>query len=124
MLKVGYDIPIFGLAKRLEEIFLPDQEESILLDPQVACAAPDSARPRRSAPVRHHPSPRSRQKAGMHSTLEDIPGIGATRRRALLTHFKSVANIANAAPEELCEVEGIGKAQAKVIWDYYHRKEE
>ena len=28
------------------------------------------------------------------------------------------------APEELCEVEGIGKAQAKVIWDYYHRKEE
>ena len=51
----------------------------------------------------------------MHSTLEDIPGIGATRRRALLTHFKSVANIANAAPEELCEVEGIGKAQAKVI---------
>ena len=58
----------------------------------------------------------------MHSTLEDIPGIGATRRRALLTHFKSVANIANAAPEELCEVEGIGKAQAKVIWDYYQMR--
>ena len=58
----------------------------------------------------------------MHSTLEDIPGIGATRRRALLTHFKSIAKIANATPEELCEVEGIGKAQAKVIWEHYHQE--
>ena len=60
----------------------------------------------------------------MHSTLEDIPGIGATRRRALLTHFKSVANLASATPEELCEVEGIGKVQAKTIWEYYHQKPE
>ena len=124
MLKVGYDIPIFGLAKRLEEIFLPDQEESILLD-RKSPALHLIQRVRDEAHrfgITHHRD--LRQKAGMHSTLEDIPGIGATRRRALLTHFKSVANIANAAPEELCEVEGIGKAQAKVIWDYYHRKEE
>ena len=52
-----------------------------------------------------------------------IPGVGATRRRALLTHFKSVANIAAATPEALCEVEGIGKAQAKAIWNYYHPEE-
>ena len=58
-----------------------------------------------------------------HVLLEDIPGVGATRRRALLTHFKSVANIAAATPEALCEVEGIGKAQAKAIWDYYHPEE-
>ena len=123
MLKVGYDIPIFGLAKRLEEIFLPDQEESILLD-RKSPALHLIQRVRDEAHrfgITHHRD--LRQKAGMHSTLEDIPGIGATRRRALLTHFKSVANIANAAPEELCEVEGIGKAQAKVIWDYYHQNE-
>ena len=58
-----------------------------------------------------------------HVLLEDIPGVGATRPRALLTHFKSVANIAAATPEALCEVEGIGKAQAKAIWDYYHPEE-
>ena len=59
-----------------------------------------------------------------HVLLEDIPGVGATRRRALLTHFKSVANLASATPEELCEVEGIGKVQAKTIWEYYHQKPE
>ena len=37
----------------------------------------------------------------MHSSLEDIPGIGKTRRRALLTHFKSIRAIAEATPEEL-----------------------
>ena len=123
MLKVGYDIPIFGLAKRLEEIFLPDQEESILLD-RKSPALHLIQRVRDEAHrfgITHHRD--LRQKAGMHSTLEDIPGVGATRRRALLTHFKSVANIAAATPEALCEVEGIGKAQAKAIWDYYHPEE-
>ena len=56
----------------------------------------------------------------MHSALEDIPGIGATRRRALLTHFKSVARIADASVEELCQVEGIGPAQARVVYDHFH----
>ena len=46
------------------------------------------------------------------------------RRRALLTHFKSVANLASATQEELCTVEGIGKVQAKTIWEYYHQKPE
>ena len=123
MLKVGYDIPIFGLAKRLEEIFLPDREESILLD-RKSPALHLIQRVRDEAHrfgITHHRD--LRQKAGMHSTLEDIPGVGATRRRALLTHFKSVANIAAATPEALCEVEGIGKAQAKAIWAYYHPEE-
>ena len=123
MLKVGYDIPIFGLAKRLEEIFLPDREESILLD-RKSPALHLIQRVRDEAHrfgITHHRD--LRQKAGMHSTLEDIPGVGATRRRALLTHFKSVANIAAATPEALCEVEGIGKAQAKAIWNYYHPEE-
>ena len=124
MLKEGYNIPMFGLAKQLEEIFLPNQEESILLD-RKSPALHLIQRIRDEAHrfgITHHRD--LRQKAGMHSTLEDIPGIGATRRRALLTHFKSVANLASATPEELCEVEGIGKVQAKTIWEYYHQKPE
>ena len=121
MLAVGYDIPIFGLAKRLEEIFLPHQEESILLD-RKSPALHLIQRIRDEAHrfgITHHR--KLRQKAGMHSSLEDIPGIGATRRRALLTHFKSIANIAQATPDDLCQVDGIGKAQARVIWAHYHK---
>ena len=124
MLKAGYNIPMFGLAKQLEEIFLPNQEESILLD-RKSPALHLIQRIRDEAHrfgITHHRD--LRQKAGMHSTLEDIPGIGATRRRALLMHFKSVANLASATPEELCAVEGIGKVQAKTIWEYYHQKPE
>ena len=122
MLAVGYDIPIFGLAKRLEEIFLPEREESILLD-RKSPALHLIQRIRDGAHrfgITHHR--KLRQKAGMHSSLEDIPGIGPARRRALLSHFGSISAIAAAAPEELCAVEGIGPAQAKVIRDHYHQK--
>ena len=77
-----------------QEIFLPDQEESILLD-RKSPALHLIQRIRDEAHrfgITHHRS--LRQKAGMHSSLEDIPGIGPARRRALLAHFKSIANIA------------------------------
>ena len=116
----GFDIPMFGLAERLEEIFLPGQEESILLD-RKSPALHLIQRIRDEAHrfgITHHRS--LRQKASIHSSLEDIPGIGKTRRRALLTHFKSIKRIAEASVEELCGAEGIGPAQAKVIYDHYH----
>ena len=122
MLAVGYDIPIFGLAKRLEEIFLPDQEESILLD-RKSPALHLIQRIRDEAHrfgITHHRN--LRQKAGMHSSLEDIAGIGPARRRALLAHFGSIAAIAAATPEQLCEVEGIGPAQARIIREHYQKK--
>ena len=123
MLAVGYDIPIFGLAKRLEEIFLPDREESILLD-RKSPALHLIQRIRDEAHrfgITHHR--KLRQKAGMRSSLEDIPGIGPARRRALLTQFKSIAAIAQASPEELTQAEGIGMAQAQAIWAHYHAQE-
>ncbi len=120
MLSVGYDIPIFGLAKRLEEIFLPDREESILLE-RKSPALHLIQRIRDEAHrfgITHHR--KLRQKAGMHSSLEDIPGIGPAKRRALLTHFGSIAAIASATQEELCAAQGIGPVQAKVIYEHYH----
>ena len=121
---VGYDIPMFGLAEKLEEIYLPGQEATILLD-RKSPALHLIQRIRDEAHrfgITHHRN--LRQKASVHSTLEDIPGIGKTRRRALLTHFKSIKRIAEASIEELCQAEGIGPAQAKVIFDHYHQKNE
>lgn len=120
----GFNIPMFGLAEKLEEIYLPNQEETILLD-RKSPALHLIQRIRDEAHrfgITHHRN--LRQKASVRSTLEDIPGIGKTRRRALLTHFKSIKRIAEASIEELCEAEGIGPAQAKVIFDHYHKREE
>jgi len=120
----GFDIPMFGLAEKLEEIYLPHQEETILLD-RKSPALHLIQRIRDEAHrfgITHHRN--LRQKASIHSTLEDIPGIGKTRRRALLAHFKSIKRIAEASIEELCGAEGIGPAQAKVIWEHYHRVQE
>ena len=119
----GYDIPMFGLAEKLEEIYLPNQEETILLDrksPALHLIQRIRDEAHRFGITRHRSL---RQKASTHSTLEDIPGIGKTRRRALLTHFKSIKRIAEASVEELCEAEGIGPAQARVIFDHYHPEE-
>ena len=124
MLEAGYDIPIFGLAERLDEIFLPGQEESIYLD-RKSPALHLIQRIRDEAHrfgITHHRS--LRQKASIHSSLEDIPGIGAARRRALLSKFKSIKAIAEASVEELCTVEGIGKKQAEMIWGHYHRTDD
>ena len=120
----GYDIPMFGLAEKLEEIYLPNQEQTILLDrksPALHLIQRIRDEAHRFGITRHR---NLRQKASTHSTLEDIPGIGKTRRRALLTHFKSIKRIAEASVEELCEAEGIGPAQARVIYEHYHKQED
>ena len=120
----GFDIPMFGLAEKLEEIYLPNQETTILLDrksPALHLIQRIRDEAHRFGITRHR---NLRQKASTHSTLEDIPGIGKTRRRALLTHFKSIKRIAEASVEELCQAEGIGPAQAKVIFEHYHRADE
>lgn len=117
----GYHIPMFSLAERLDEIFLPGQEESIYLDrksPALHLIQRIRDEAHRFGITRHRSL---RQKAGMHSSLEDIPGIGQTRRRALLMHFKTIKAIADASPEELTQVNGIGPAQARVIWEHYHQ---
>ena len=61
-----------------------------------------------------------RSKALTQSALDDIPGIGATRKRALLRHFGSRADVATASREELQRVPGISKATAQVIYDHFH----
>ncbi|MBO4904587.1 MAG: excinuclease ABC subunit UvrC [Lachnospiraceae bacterium] len=62
-----------------------------------------------------------RQKDQVHSILDDIPGVGEKRRRALMKAFESLEDIRNATPEELERVEGFNKAAAASVYDFFHK---
>ncbi|MHB1394188.1 MAG: excinuclease ABC subunit UvrC [Clostridia bacterium] len=66
--------------------------------------------------INYHKSLRS--KTAVKSALDDIPGIGPARRKALLTHFGSLKNIKKATLEELNEVEGMNKKTAEVVYNF------
>ena len=122
MLAAGADVPMFGLAKRMEEIFLPDQEESILLDrksPALHLIQRVRDESHRFA-ITYHTGLRG--KATVHSQLEDIPGIGPARRRALLTHFGSLKAMKEATLEELAEVQGMTKNTAEAVHQWLKNK--
>ena len=61
-----------------------------------------------------------RSKAVGVTTLDDIPGVGATRKRALLAHFGSAKAVARAGLSDLMAVDGISEAMAQAIHDYFH----
>ena len=120
MLAAGADVPMFGLAKRLEEIFLPGQEQSILLDhhsPVLHLIQRIRDEAHRRA-ITHHRGLRG--KASVHSALEDIPGVGPARRRNLLQYFKSVKAIREATVEELSQVPGMNAPAVKAVYAWAH----
>ncbi len=61
-----------------------------------------------------------RDKARQRSVLEDIPGVGAKRRRELLRHFGSASGVVNASVEELKKISGISATMAAQIYDHLH----
>jgi excinuclease ABC subunit C len=56
----------------------------------------------------------------LHSVLEEIPGVGAGRRRALLRTLGSLKRVKEATVEELAAVEGFGEKQARAVWEFFH----
>ncbi len=109
-------VPLAALAKRIEEIFLPNQPQPLLL-PRRSDAlyllqrARDEAH--RFAIVSHR---KQRRKRGLASRLETIPGVGPKRRKVLLKHFEnSIDAIKNASIKELAAVNGISKSVALSI---------
>ena len=108
-------IPVVGLAKRLEEIFLPDQLQPLIL-------------PRASASLRMLQVLRDeahrfavgyhrklRGKRTLSSGLDEIPGIGPQRRQALLQEFGSIRRLRQADVDEIACVEGFGRKLAQQI---------
>ncbi len=63
------------------------------------------------------------KKESVKSELENIKGIGEVRRRALLTHFKTISAIANASEEELFAVDGMDKKAARAVWAYFNKEQ-
>ena len=120
LLDMGADVAMFGLAKRLEEIYLPDREEPVVLDHrtpalQLVQRVRDEAH---RCAITHHRG--LRDKAFTHSSLEDIPGIGPTRRKALLKHFGSLKQIRAASLQDLLQVKGLTAPAAHTVWRYFH----
>ena len=72
--------------------------------------------------IEYHRSLRS--KSQVKSVLDDIPGIGEVRRKALMRHFKSIEEIKNAEVEELLQVDGINHPQAEAVYTFFRKGKE
>lgn len=109
------DVAVVGLAKRLEEVWVPGQDHPVIL-PRTSEGLYLLQRVRDEAhrfAITFHRQRRS--KAMTSSVLDGIPGLGETRRKALLREFGSVKRIRAASVEELQAVSGIGPALAATI---------
>ena len=117
------DQPIIGLAKRLEEVFVPGESEARLL-PRTSSSLRllqqirDEAH--RFAITFHR---QRRKKRTLHSELDNIPGVGEKRRQRLLKVFGSVKNIRQATEEELTEKAGLPRPVAERVAEYFKEKE-
>ncbi|MEZ5094169.1 excinuclease ABC subunit UvrC [Nocardioides sp.] len=111
------DIPVCGLAKRLEEVWLPEQEDPVIL-PRSSEGLYLLQRVRDEAhrfAITHHRNRRS--KSMVESLLDEVPGLGEVRRKTLLKHFGSLKKLRAASAQELAQVPGIGERTATAIKD-------
>ena len=112
---LGLEIPVIGLAKRLEEVYVPGQPEPILI-PRGAEALFVLQHVRDEAhrfAIEYHRKKRDRR--ALASPLDDIPGVGPARKRALLRKFGSLARLSRASTEEIAATSGVGPALAAEI---------
>lgn len=108
-------VALVGLAKRLEEVWLPGDDHPVIL-PRTSEGLYLLQRVRDEAhrfAITFHRQRRSRSMTA--SALDGVPGLGESRRKALLSRFGSVKKVRAASPEQLTEVPGIGPALAQRI---------
>ena len=113
------DVYVVGLAKRLEEVWLPDSDFPVIL-PRTSQGLYLLQRIRDEAhrfAITFHRQKRG--KAMTVSALDAVPGLGASKRKALLAHFGSVKGVKAATAEELAEAKGIGPALAGAIVSHF-----
>ena len=118
--ELGLSIPHIGLAKRLEEVYFPDRPDPLVI-PRGSEALfvlqhiRDEAH--RTA-VAYHRS--LREKRALRSPLDDIPGVGPARKKALLKRFGSLTKLRAASVEEIAATPGVGPQMAATVHDHLH----
>lgn len=124
--KLQLTIPVCGMVKddkhRTRGLYYNNQEIPISRDSEgfkLITRIQDEAH--RFA-IEYHRSLRS--KGQVHSVLDDIPGIGETRRKALMKHFKGLEGIREASVETLSNVESMNERAARQVYDFFHKKEQ
>ena len=121
--RLGLSVPVYGMVKdshhktrallSLDGEIIPVSAEAFRL---IAMIQEEVHR----IAIGYHRKLRSR--AMVHSALEDIPGVGPKRRASLMKHFKSIKAISAASPDSLCQVEGINRQTAEVIYNHFRNK--
>ncbi len=120
---MGLDIPVCGMVKddnhrtrglyyNNEELEISRSSEGFHLITRIQDEAHRFA-------ITFHKKLRSKQQ--VHSVLDDIPGIGPKRRKALMKNFESLEDIKNASLEELERTEGLDRASARSVYDHFHK---
>ena len=115
------DVPVISLAKRIEEVFVEGESESIILEhhtPELQLLQQIRDEAHRFAITYHR---RLRGKRNLESVLDHIEGIGPKRRKALYKHFGNLDAIRVAELEELESVEGMNKKAALAVYEFFRR---
>jgi excinuclease ABC subunit C len=113
--ELGVDVPAVGLAKRLEEVYLPGQPEPLQI-PRGSEALFVLQHVRDEAhrfAITYHRTKRERR--ALASPLDEVPGVGPARKRALLRRFGSLSRLSRATPEEIAATPGVGPSLAAEI---------
>ncbi|MGP3751730.1 excinuclease ABC subunit UvrC [Streptomyces sp. IBSNAI001] len=109
------DIAVCGLAKRLEEVWVPDDDDPVVL-PRSSEGLYLLQRIRDEAHRFAITYQRAKRAKRIRSSpLDDVPGLGETRKQALIKHFGSVKKLRQATIDEICEVPGIGRRTAESV---------
>ncbi len=112
------DIPVCGVAKKLEEIWLPNAQFPVIL-PRSSDALFMVQRVRDEAHRVAISYQRGTRKKSLRTELTDIPGVGEGTAKVLLKHFKSVTKLKQATREQILEVDGVGPSLADAIQAFF-----
>ena len=124
--ELGLSIPVCGMVKddhhRTRGLYFQNKEIPIARDSEgfkLITRIQDEAH--RFA-IEYHRSLRS--KSQVHSILDDIPGIGATRRKALMKYFDSIEEVRNASEETLAGIDSMDARSARSVYEFFHKEDQ
>ena len=118
--ETGVVVPIAGLAKQFEHLFLPNEPDPVIL-PRTSQALYLVQRIRDEAHrFANTFQAQVRGKKATHSVLDDIPGIGPRRRKALQVYFGAISKMRAATTSDLSKVPGMNPKLAEIVFDYLH----